>query len=90
MSKNIYGLRPRDEQDRENMMRFAQLEMECDEHNEIQISMMNRDHLSKTKNKLCDSMVKRWNKMSSTMLKRLNKNTCRYYHFNEPRVWLAS
>ena len=90
VSKNIYGLRPRDEEDRKNMMSFAMKELECDEHNEIQLAMMNKDHLSKTKVKQCDSMVKRWKKQSSAMLKRLNVNTCRYSHFNAPRTWLAS
>ena len=88
-SKSIYGVRPRDEEDRKNMMSFAMKELECNEWNEVQLQMMNKDHLSKTKVKQCDSMVKRWKKETSTMLKRLNSTTCRYYHFNEPRTWLA-
>ena len=86
--KRIYGLRPKDEQDRKNMMSFAMKELECDEWNEVQIAMMNKDHLNKTRTKQCESMVKRWKKEASAMLKRLNKNTCRYYQFNEPRSWL--
>ena len=86
--RNIYGLRPHNEQDRKRMLAFANKEKECDEHNELQIAMINKEHLSKTKLKQCESMVKRWKKESSTMLKRLSTANVKYSTLSLERTWI--
>jgi len=83
-----FTLKPCNEAERAAMQSHAIKELECDDWNEVQIQMMNKEHLSKAKTNSCESMVRRWRKESARMLKRVNKNTCRCYSFNKPRTWL--
>ena len=83
-----FSLRPRNEAERAAMQSHVVKEMEYDDWNEVQVQMMNKEHLSKAKTNSCESMVKRWRKESARMLKRININTCKFYSFNRARTWL--
>ena len=85
---NFYRYRPRDNEDRMNMIAFHKLEMEIDEANATVYEYMNKDHLNKTKVRQGESMVKRWKKESLRAIKTLSDTKLMCYSRNKPRVWL--
>ena len=88
-SISIYGNRPRDNDERLAMIAFLEKEKEIDEENATMFEYMNKEHLTKTRNKQGTSMVKRWKKDSLRAIKALQSYRVRYYWNNKPRTWLS-
>lgn len=87
LKRNLYGSRPKAEEERQAILKFLELEKQIDEENATAIEYMNREHLTKTRSKQVDAAVKRWSKDSKRNIN--NYKGCYLYNHAEPRSWYS-